>query len=81
MHGRGKKKAVGGAVRSAADSYAAYKRGGASSYREHMVEGAQSPKRYDRPGRRFGGRVGADSSPLSQASMVSTPPGLRRGMT
>lgn len=35
------------------------------------VEGKKSKMRLDRPGRKSGGRVGADSSPLSSAARVS----------
>jgi hypothetical protein len=35
------------------------------------VDGKKSKMRLDRPGRKSGGRVGADSSPLSSAARVS----------
>lgn len=40
------------------------KRGGA-------VEGKKSAMRLDRPGRKTGGRVGADKSPLSSAARIT----------
>lgn len=38
-------------------------------------EGKMSKMRLDRPGRKSGGRVGADKSPLSSAAKVSGPGG------
>lgn len=38
---------------------------------EAKVDGKMSKMRLDRPGRKSGGRVGADSSPLSSAAKVS----------
>lgn len=35
--------------------------------------GAKSRMRLDKPGRKTGGRVGADTSPLSSANRVSSP--------
>ena len=35
------------------------------------VEGKKTKMRLDRPGRKSGGRVGADSGPLSAAARVS----------
>lgn len=37
------------------------------------VAGAKSATRVDRPGRKSGGRVGADKSPLSSAARSSSP--------
>ena len=37
------------------------------------VEGKKAKMRLDRPGRKSGGRVGADSSPLSTAAKTSGP--------
>lgn len=37
------------------------------------VEGKMSKMRLDRPGRKSGGRVGADRSPLSEAAKTSNP--------
>lgn len=42
---------------------------------EHRVEGKMAKMRLDRPGRKAGGRVGADKSPLSSAAHVSQPRG------
>lgn len=39
------------------------------------VDGEASRPRLDRPGRKKGGRVGADSAPLSSAARVSSPAG------
>ena len=39
---------------------------------EHRVEGKMSKMRLDRPGRKSGGRVGSDKSPLSSAHSVSS---------
>lgn len=38
---------------------------------EHRVEGKMSKMRLDRPGRKSGGRVGSDKSPLTSAARVS----------
>jgi hypothetical protein len=35
---------------------------------DNKIEGVFMKKRLDRPGRKTGGRVGADSAPLSQAA-------------
>lgn len=45
------------------------KRGGKAVGKVH---GAMSRHRLDRPGRKRGGRVGADTSPLSSANKVSS---------
>ncbi len=37
------------------------------------VDGKKSKMRLDRPGRKSGGRVGADTSPLSSAAKTSDP--------
>lgn len=47
------------------------KRGGAVKKDEGKVEGAKAKMRLDRPGRKKGGRVGADSAPLSSAAKVT----------
>ena len=50
------------------------KKGGKSPFEqkvepgEQKVSGAAVKRRLDRPGRKTGGRVGADSAPLSQAA-------------
>lgn len=38
-------------------------------------DGAMSKRRLDRPGRKRGGRVGADSAPLSSAHGTTSAPG------
>lgn len=40
------------------------------------MSGALSRHRLDRPGRKMGGRVGADKSPLSSAASTSSPPAM-----
>lgn len=45
------------------------KRGG--SVKHTMAEGAKAKHRLDRPGRKRGGRIGADKAPLSSAARVS----------
>jgi len=47
------------------------KKGGKAMGKMH---GAMSRHRLDRPGRKMGGRVGADRSPLSSANKTSSPP-------
>jgi hypothetical protein len=51
------------------------KKGGPVRKRKEMgkVEGKMSKMRLDRPGRKTGGRVGADKSPLSSAATVEEP--------
>lgn len=51
------------------------KRGGRVKKAKEMgkVEGKKAKMRLDRPGRKRGGRVGADRSPLSEAAKVSNP--------
>lgn len=53
------------------------KRGGKVGKIPAMVEG-KMPKhhRLDRPGRKRGGAVGADSSPMTEASRLTCPPGV-----
>jgi hypothetical protein len=41
----------------------------------HRVHGGRAHHRHDRPGRRMGGRVGADKAPLSSAHHGSHPGG------
>lgn len=48
------------------------KKGGKAMGKMH---GPLSRHRLDRPGRKTGGRVGADKSPLSSANSSSSPPG------
>jgi hypothetical protein len=43
------------------------KHGGKVHHMRHKMEGHKPHHRMDRPGRRKGGRVGADSAPLSSA--------------
>lgn len=52
---------VSGDPEVAAEAKKKYKDGG-------KVEGKKSMMRLDRPGRKMGGRVGADCSPLSSAA-------------
>lgn len=47
------------------------KRGGRVAKEGKKVEGKMSKMRLDRPGRKTGGRVGADRYPLSEASRIS----------
>lgn len=42
---------------------------------EKMIKGKKAKMRLDRPGRKHGGRVGADKSPLSSAANASAPAG------
>lgn len=56
-----------------AGGLAAYKNGGKSGFRSQLIEGSQGPRRHDRPGRRYGGRIGSDSAPLSQAADTTQP--------
>lgn len=52
------------------------KRGGSVKAKKEMkVSGAKAKMRLDRPGRKMGGRVGADKSPLSSAAKTSDPDG------
>lgn len=46
------------------------KRGG-RTMEEHRIEGKKAKMRLDRPGRKSGGRVGSDKSPLTSAHNVS----------
>lgn len=52
------------------------KRGGKVEH--HKMEGEAGRRRMDRPGRKTGGRCGADMSPLSSAAKVKQPAGLDR---
>lgn len=45
--------------------------GGVKKHEGHMAEGHAAKKRMDRPGRKRGGRCGADMSPLSSAGKTS----------
>ena len=51
------------------------KRGGGVHKKKEMgrVEGAKAKMRLDRPGRKMGGRAGADCAPLSSAAKISKP--------
>lgn len=53
------------------------KRGGPVRRKKEMghPEGKMSKMRLDRPGRKMGGRVGAERSPMSEASKTSGPEG------
>ena len=59
-------------ARAAGNTGIVRKRGGKAMKAPIMLEGA-APKhhRLDRPGRKSGGAVGADSAPMSQASRLS----------
>lgn len=48
---------------------AAYGQGGGKTAAQ--IEGPLTQKRYDRPGRKVGGRVGADKAPLSSAATTT----------
>ncbi len=50
------------------------KRGGA--VKDCGPDGKMSKMRLDRPGRKTGGRIGADTAPLSSAARLSKPGGL-----
>lgn len=41
---------------------------------DYLAEGSASRRRYDRPGRKLGGRAGSDLAPLSTAGKVVSPP-------
>lgn len=53
------------------------KRGGGVHKKKEMgkVHGAKSRMRLDRPGRKMGGRAGADCAPLSSAAKIEKPSG------
>jgi len=56
------------------------KRGGKVHKREPMhVEGAKGGHRLDRPGRKRGGAVGADSRPMTSAHNLTAPEGMKGG--
>jgi hypothetical protein len=42
---------------------------------QHRVEGKMAKMNLSRPGRKSGGRVGSDKSPLSSAAIVAQPKG------
>lgn len=68
------KKASGGEVKKAGGNpfvfeEAERKRGGKALGKMH---GGSSKRRLDRPGRKRGGRVGADTAPLSSAHKTSS---------
>ena len=46
------------------------RKAGGKMEHEHEIEGHHGKKRFDRPGRKRGGGVGADMHPLSTASRV-----------
>lgn len=41
---------------------------------DYLADGVPPRRRFDRPGRRLGGRTGADASPLSTAGKTVSPP-------
>lgn len=51
------------------------KKGGRVSKDSARVEGKMAKMRLDRPGRKSGGRVGCDKSPLSSAARLSSTAG------
>lgn len=52
----------------------AKKKGGAVKSKKAMkADGGKSKHRMDRPGRKSGGRVGADKAPLSSAHNTTSP--------
>jgi hypothetical protein len=69
-HGGRAKKAAGGPI--------ALKRGGKVHHGSMpmMIEGKGAKHRLDRPGRKGGGAVGADTSPMTAASRLTAPPGV-----
>lgn len=74
MKARHKKRSSGGATEAGGNPNVfkeakERKRGG----RAMKAEGGVSKMRLDRPGRKTGGRVGADKSPLSSAARVTSP--------
>ncbi len=80
---RARHRAAGGAVERAAGGAVAYaggesnvmkeaherKRGG--KVKAHVVDGEMAKPRHGRPGRKRGGAVGADKTPLSSAAKIS----------
>ena len=58
-------KLVSGDPEVAAEAKSKYKSGG-------KVDGKKSMMRLDKPGRKMGGRVGADCSPLSSAAKTES---------
>lgn len=74
MKARHKKRSSGGAIEAGGNPEVfkeakERKRGG----RAMKMEGAAAKMRLDRPGRKTGGRVGADKSPLSTAARTTSP--------
>lgn len=69
------KKATGGIATAGGNPYvikeAEEKKRGGKAMGKMM--GAKSRMRLDKPGRKTGGRVGADTSPLSSANRTSSP--------
>lgn len=53
------------------DVFAEAKKGGKVKKKESAMHGAKAKHRLDRPGRKMGGRCGADKSPLSSAHKKS----------
>lgn len=84
---KGKKRASGGVVdkdESPKEVYAGAgsnvvkeaderKAGGRVKKEGGKVDGKKAKMRLDRPGRKMGGRVGADRSPLSEAAKLTGP--------
>lgn len=73
---KSKKRADGGSVSEAGGNpkvFAEAKKRKAGGRLVGAVGGGLARPRLDRPGRKLGGRVGADKSPLSSAARVSSP--------
>jgi hypothetical protein len=68
----------GGKVHRATGGPIALKRGGKVHHGSMpmMIEGKGAKHRLDRPGRKGGGAVGADTSPMTAASRLTAPPGV-----
>jgi hypothetical protein len=70
---------MGGADSNTAKEAERRKRGGAVKGKMPMMVHGGAPKHHgNRPGRKSGGAVGADSSPMTQASRLTSPEGLSR---
>lgn len=84
---KGKKRASGGVVDKDASPKEVYAGAGSNVVKEAderkdggrvkkeggKVDGKKAKMRLDRPGRKMGGRVGADRSPLSEAAKLTGP--------
>lgn len=78
MAARHKKKASGGMIADAGgnpyvkEEAHEKKKGGRAKHSIGKMHGGMSKRRLDKPGRKAGGRVGADKSPLSSAHSHSS---------